>query len=80
MAAAERVFVYKFGSSRVRCSNMVPLPPEIDIPDTPDLSILRFDVKLLDEKSTIAAQSKRWSTAETQSAVIFYKNDKETGF
>ena len=46
MAAAEQVFVYNFGSSRARYSNLVSIPPEMDIPDTPDLSFLRFDVML----------------------------------
>ena len=41
MTATEQVFVYNFGSSRARYSNFVSIPPEIDIPDTPDPSILR---------------------------------------
>ena len=55
MAATLQVLVYKFGSSRARYSNCVSIPPEIDIPDTPDLSILCFDV-ILDEKSYMAAR------------------------
>ena len=43
----------KFGSSSARYSNFVSIPPEIDIPDTPDLSI--FDV-ILDEKSHMAVR------------------------
>ena len=35
--------VYNFGSSRVRYSTFVSSPPEIDTPDTPDLSVLRCD-------------------------------------
>ena len=50
MATTLQVLVYKFGSSRARYSNMLSIPPEIDIPDTPDLSILCFDV-ILDDKS-----------------------------
>jgi len=50
MAAIEQVFVYNFGSSKARHSNLVLIPPEIDTPDTPDPSILRFNV-ILDEKS-----------------------------
>ena len=34
--------------------NVASFPPEIDIPDTPDLSVLRFDF-ILDEKSNRAA-------------------------
>ena len=55
MAATLQVLVYKFGSSRARYSNFVSIPPEIHIPDTPDLSILCFDV-ILDEKSYMAAR------------------------
>ena len=55
MAATLQVCVYKFGSSRVRYSNFVSIPPEFDTPDTPDLSILRVDV-ILDEKSNMAAR------------------------
>ena len=44
MPATEQVFVYNFGSSRARYSNVLSIPHEIDIPDTPDLYILRFDV------------------------------------
>ena len=39
MTATEQVFVYNFGSGWY--SNLVSIPPEIDIPDTPDPSILR---------------------------------------
>jgi len=55
MGAAERVFVCNFGSSRTRYSTLVSFPPEIDIPDTPDLSILRIDV-ILEGKSKMTAQ------------------------
>ena len=54
MGAAERVFVCNFGSSRTRYSTLVSFPPEIDIPDTPDLSILRIDV-ILEGKSKMTA-------------------------
>ena len=54
MAAAEQVFVCDFGSSVARYSNLVTIPPEIDIPDTPDPVVVRFDV-ILDDKSYMAA-------------------------
>ena len=50
MAAAEQVFVYNLGSSRARYSNLVSIPPEVDIPDKPDLSDLRFDIILDNNK------------------------------
>ena len=53
MAATEQVFVYNFGSSRARYSNLVLISPEINIPYMPDPSVLRFDV-ILDEKSNMA--------------------------
>jgi len=40
MATAEQVFVYDFGSSRARYSNFISIPPEIDIPDKPDITNL----------------------------------------
>ena len=43
MAAADQAFIYNFGSRRARQPNLVSIPPKIDILDTPDLSILRFD-------------------------------------
>ena len=46
MAATEQVFVYNFGSSRAVYSNVVAIPPEIDIPFTSNPSILCFDVIL----------------------------------
>ena len=46
MDATEQVFVYNCGSSRARYSNFVSIPPEIDISDTPDRSMLWFDVVL----------------------------------
>ena len=54
MAATEWAFICDFGSSRARYSKLVSIPHENDIPDTPDLSILCFDV-ILDEKSNMAA-------------------------
>ena len=44
---------------------MVSIPPKIDIPDTPELSILRFDT-IFDDKSNMAVHPRRLSTAETQ--------------
>ena len=64
MAAAEPVFIYNFGSRRARQANLVSIPPQIDIPDTSDLSVLRFDA-ILDEKSKMTAHPRRLSTAET---------------
>ena len=55
MAAILQIFVYKFGSSRAKYSNVLSFPPEIDIPYTPDLSILCFDI-ILDDKSYMAAR------------------------
>ena len=46
MAATEQIFVNNFGSTMARHSNLVSIPREIDIPDTPDPSILHFDVIL----------------------------------
>ena len=54
MAATEQVLVYNFGTSRARYSNLVSIPHEIDIPDTPDSSILCVDV-ILDAESNMAA-------------------------
>ena len=42
MAAADQIFIYNFGSRRARKPTLVSIPPKTDIPDTPDLSILRF--------------------------------------
>ena len=55
MASAEQVFVNNFEFSRARYSNLYPFPPEIGIPDTLDISIIRFDVTL-NEKSNMAAR------------------------
>jgi len=52
MAAAEQVFVYNLGSSRARYSNLVSIPPEVDILDKPHLSVLRLDVILDLKKPT----------------------------
>ena len=56
---------------------MLSIPLKIDIPDTPDLSILRFDA-ICDEKSKMAAHQRQLSTAETQSTVSFDWNQLET--
>ena len=44
---------------------MVLIPPKVGIPDTPDLSILRFDA-IFDDKFNMAVHPRRLSTAETQ--------------
>ena len=79
MAATEQVFVYNFVSSRASYSNWVSIPPEIDVPDTPDSSILRF-VVILDDKSNMVAHPWRSPPAEKQSAVTFDRNELETRF
>ena len=73
----KNVFVYNFVSRRTKYSNLVPIPPEIDILDTPGLSSVRFG-DILEEKSNMAVHSRRSSTAETQSAVIFDPSERET--
>ena len=65
MAAADQAFIYSFGSRRAGQPNLVSIPPKIDIPDTADLSMLRFDATF-DDKSNMAAHPRRLSTAETQ--------------
>ena len=65
MAAADQVFTYNFVSRRARKPNLVSIPPKIDILDTPDLSILRFDA-IFDDKSKMAAHPRRLLTAQTQ--------------
>ena len=57
---------------------MVSIPPKIDIPDTPDLFVLRFGATF-DDKSNMAAHPLRLSTAETR-AVTLDRNELETGF
>jgi len=61
MIAADQVFIYNFGSRRARKLNLVSIPPKMYIPNTPDLSILRFDA-IFDYKSNMAAHP-RLSTA-----------------
>ena len=63
MVASDQVFIYNFGSRRARKPNLVSIPPKIDIPNTPDLCILRFDA-IFDDKSNMAAHPRRLSTAE----------------
>ena len=56
MAATQQVFVYNFGSSMARYLKLVSISPKMYTSNTPDLSILRFNVILV-EKSKMAAHA-----------------------
>ena len=72
MAATEHVFFYNFGSSRVRYSNQVSIPPEIDIPDTPDPSILRVDVVLQDKSNIVERRKTIRRNVRLKSAATYW--------